>query len=41
MNIYNLKEKPEYIEEIAALTQKEWGSSNNIEEFNAKVKNKR
>ena len=41
LKIYNLKQKRKYIEEIAILTQKEWGEknlSNNI--FKSKVKNK-
>lgn len=25
LKIYNLKDKPRYIEEVAMLTQKEWG----------------
>ena len=41
LKIYNLKDKPKYIEEVATLTQKEWGQKNlSISEFKAKVKNK-
>lgn len=41
LKIYNLKEKQEYIEEVATLTQKEWGQKNlNDIEFNIKVKTK-
>lgn len=28
LHIYNIKDKPEYIEEVAMLTQKEWGDKN-------------
>ena len=28
LKIYNLKDRQEYIEEVAILTQKEWGKSN-------------
>lgn len=39
--IYNLIERPEYIEEVAKLTQKEWGQKNLSDaEFNSKVKAK-
>ena len=31
--IYNLKDKPEYIEEIALLTEKEWGKYKDKEEL--------
>lgn len=27
LKIYNVKDKPEYIEEVAILTQKEWGKN--------------
>ena len=41
LKIYNLKEKQEYIEEVATLTQKEWGQKNlNDIEFNIKVQTK-
>ena len=41
LKIYNLKDRPRYIEEIAILTQKEWGKQDlSKEEFEAKVKNK-
>ena len=38
--IYNLKDKPEYIEEIALLTEKEWGRYKDKEELGFKVKRK-
>lgn len=38
--IYNLKDKPEYIEKIALLTEKEWGKYKDKEEFEFKVKRK-
>lgn len=38
LSIYNIKEKPEYIEEVAMLTQKEWGDKNlSEEEFKTRV----
>ncbi len=37
LKIYNLMDKPEYIEEVATLTQKEWG---NISYSKEKVKEK-
>lgn len=41
LKIYNLKDKPRYIEEVAMLTQKEWGQKDlSIKEFELKVKNK-
>ncbi len=41
LKIYNLKEKQEYIAEVATLTQKEWGQKNlSKEDFELKVKNK-
>lgn len=41
LKIYNLIDKQEYIEEVAILTQKEWGKSElTKEEFELKVKNK-
>ena len=41
LKIYNLKDKSKYIEEVATLTQKEWGQKNlSKDEFKAKVKNK-
>ena len=41
LKIYNLKDKVEYIREIAELTQKEWGEkTNTIEEFEEKVNKK-
>lgn len=32
MKIYNIKEKPEYLEEVCSLTIKEWGSSYSSDE---------
>jgi adenylate kinase family enzyme/predicted N-acetyltransferase YhbS len=41
LKIYNLKEKQEYIEEVATLTEKEWGQKNlSKKDFEKKVKNK-
>lgn len=41
LQIYNIKDKPEYIEEVAILTQNEWGKINSSDvEFNIKVNNK-
>ena len=41
LTIYNIKEKQEYLREVAILTQKEWGSkTNSEEEFEEKI-NKR
>ena len=41
LKIYNLKDKPRYIEEVAMLTQKEWGQKDlSKKEFELKVKNK-
>ena len=41
MEIYNLKDKLEYLKEIAELTQKEWGTPNlSDEEFEEKVNKK-
>ena len=41
LKIYNLKDKPEYIEEVAILTQKEWGNQvYPSKEFNNKVTKK-
>lgn len=41
LKIYNLKDKPRYIEEVAMLTQKEWGQKDlSKKEFEQKVKNK-
>lgn len=41
LKIFNLKEKPKYIEEISILTQKEWGEKNLPKnEFNLRVKKK-
>lgn len=41
LKIYNLKDKPRYIEEVAILTQKEWGQKDSSKKgFELKVKNK-
>ena len=41
MQIYNIKEKQEYIKEVAILTQNEWGSkTDSLEEFEKKINNK-
>lgn len=41
MEIYNIKEKEQFIREVAELTQKEWGSKvNSQEEFEEKVNRK-
>ncbi len=41
LHIYNIKDKPEYIEEVAMLTQKEWGDKNLSEdEFRVRVNKK-
>ena len=41
LKIYNLKDKTRYIEEVAILTQKEWGQKDlSKNEFEQKVKNK-
>lgn len=41
LHIYNIKDKPEYIEEVAMLTQKEWGDKNLSEdEFRIRVNTK-
>ena len=41
LKIYNIKDKPEYIEEVAILTQNEWGSKTNTdEEYKAKISKK-
>lgn len=41
LKIYNLKDKPKFIQEVAILTQKEWGKKglSNIE-FEKKIKTK-
>ena len=41
LKIYNIKEKQEFIREVAELTQKEWGSkTNSEEEFETKINKK-
>lgn len=37
MKIYNIKDKQEYIEEIARLTKQEWAEYNTEEELNKKI----
>lgn len=38
LKIYNIKDKQEYLKEVAILTQKEWGKKCNIQaEFNQKI----
>ncbi len=41
LKIYNIKEKQEFLREVAILTQKEWGSkTDSEEEFEAKINKK-
>lgn len=40
LKIYNIKDKIEYIEEVASLTQREWGSFSSDLEFRQKVNRK-
>ena len=41
LKIYNIKEKQEFLREVAILTQKEWGSkTNSKEEFETKINKK-
>ena len=41
LKIYNIKEKQEFLREVAVLTQKEWGSkTNSKEKFEEKINNK-
>ena len=40
LKIYNLKEKEEYIKEVANLTEKEWGTYKDKKEFDYKVEKK-
>ena len=41
LKIYNIKDKQEFLREVAILTQKEWGSkTNSKEEFEAKIDKK-
>ena len=41
LQIYNIKDRPEFIKEVATLTQKEWGQTGLTEEqFNNKVNKK-
>lgn len=38
LKIYNIKDKQEYLKEVAILTQKEWGKTSNTQaEFNKKI----
>ena len=39
LQIYNLKDKQQYLQEIAVLTEKEWGKNNlSKDEFENKIK---
>jgi len=41
MGIFNIKDRPEFIEEVAILTQNEWGKKeNDVEEYDEIIKNK-
>ena len=40
LNIYNIKDKQEYLKEVAILTQREWGNYSSEEEFNLKIEKK-
>lgn len=41
LRIYNIKDKREYLKEVAILTQKEWGKTFNLQsEFDKKVNDK-
>ena len=41
LKIFNIKEKQEYLREVAMLTQREWGSkTNSEEEFESKINKK-
>lgn len=40
LEIFNIKDKQEYLQEIAILTQKEWGRYSSEQEFNEKIKRK-
>lgn len=41
LKIYNIKEKQEFLKEVAEITQKEWGSkTNSREEFEEKINKK-
>lgn len=41
LKIYNIKDRPEFLREVATLTQKEWGrKTNSKEEFEEKVNKK-
>ncbi len=41
LHVYNIKDKPEYIEEVAVLTQREWGDKSLSEdEFRIRVNKK-
>lgn len=41
LRIYNIKDKREYLKEVAILTQKEWGKAFNFQsEFDKKVNDK-
>lgn len=40
LKIYNIKDKMKFLQEVAELTQKEWGTYKDIDEFNVKVSKK-
>lgn len=40
LKIYNIKDKMEYLQEVAELTQKEWGKHKDNDEFKVKVSKK-
>ena len=40
MKIYNIKDRQDYIEEVAILTQNEWGKYSNKDDFKNRIKNK-
>ncbi len=40
MEIYNIKDKMEYLKEVSELTEREWGKYNDEKEFNEKVNKK-
>jgi len=41
MEIFNIKDRPEFIEEVAILTHNEWGKkASNEDEYNERIKNK-
>lgn len=40
LNIYNIKDRKEYVGEVALLTQKEWGRATTIQEINISIEKK-